>query len=243
MMSEMKIRKFTDKGVEVFRSYLEKLRAGSTAGPPYDLLTDPKTSQPIKGEARVIPCKFETRLDVARYFDEALAVIEEDNIETDVQFWSWLSLFYFDQVCPPDRMGKRKPGRNYRHILEPGYRYGHRHLLGGTYLVYTIYGCGENTSSLLLYTLPNIESQFNHELATRQSFITNRGIMEAAYQLYFDPFAKKGKRGSLVKKRTPGTLYRFVDVIQQLDLNYDLYSMTGKEIISILPTEFHRWKQ
>ena len=39
----------------------------------------------------------------------------------------------------------------------------------------------------------------------------------------------------------PGSLYRFVGVIQQLDVTYDLYSMSGTEIVSLLPAEFHHW--
>ena len=124
-----------------------------------------------------------------------------------------------------------------------GYPNGHRHLIGGAYVVYTVYDLGEDISQLLLSTPPYIESKFNHELATRQSFITNKGIMEAAFRLYFDPSLKKPKRGAQLKKKAPGTLYRFIDVIQQLDLNYDLYSMTGNEIISILPAEFDKWKE
>lgn len=242
MISELEIRKFTNHGIEAFRSYLEALRAGATTSPPYELLTDPKASRQIEGSGRVEQRKFETRLDAAHYLDEALVDIGGNGIENDVHLWSWLSLFYFDQTCPPDKNGKRKPGRDCRHIIEPGYPYGHRHLIGGAYLVYTVYGLGENLSQIFLYTPPNIESQFNNELAGRQSFITNKGIIEAVSQLYFDPSTQKAKRGAQIKKKAPGTLYRFIDVIQQLDLNFDLYSMTGDEIISILPSEFDKWK-
>lgn len=244
MISDLEIRKFTDNGVEAFRSYLDDLRSDSTNPPPYELLTDPKTSRHVKGKGKVVQRRFETRLDAARYLDEALAEVEEENIEIDVGLLSWLSLFYFDQVCPPEKTGKRKPGRDYRHILEPGYPNGHRHLLGGAYLVYTVYGWSEDISPLLLFTPPHIESKFNHEFAGRQSLITNRGVMEASYKLYFDSAASKPKRGAQVRKKSaPGTLYRFIDVIQQLDLNYDLYSMTGAEIISLLPPEFDSWKK
>jgi len=41
----------------------------------------------------------------------------------------------------------------------------------------------------------------------------------------------------------PGTLYRFIDVVQQLGLTYDLYSMTGDQILQLLPSEFDRWRQ
>jgi len=29
----------------------------------------------------------------------------------------------------------------------------------------------------------------------------------------------------------------------KVDLTYDLYSMTGKEILNLLPSEFDRWRQ
>jgi hypothetical protein len=242
MIDAIEIRRFTDKGINGFRSYLADLRDGSKDPPPYDLLTSSETSQHVKDQITVEQQQFETRLEMARYLDNAFAEFDESGIENDVHLWSWLSLFYFNQVCPEDKNGKRKPGRDYRHIPEPGYRSGHRHLIGGAYLVYTVYGWGDDISELLLHTPPYIESQFNHELVTRQSLITNRGVMEAAYKLYFNPTTGKGKRGAQMKKKVPGTLYRFIDVIQQLDLNFDLYSMTGDEIVSLLPPEFDQWK-
>lgn len=237
----MEVRRLTESGIEAFRKYLSSLRSGSTAAPPHELLTDPDASKPVLGSASVEQLTFDTRLDAAKYLDEALSGLELDGIETAIGLWSWLSLFYFDQVCPPGKNGLRKPGRDYRHILEPGYRHGHRHLLGGAYLVYTIYGWAEEFGKLMLATPLPTESQFHHELAARQSFVTNRGILESVHSLYFDRKTTKPKRGSLMKK-SPGTLYRFIDVVQQLDLTYDLYSMTGEEVLELLPNEFDRWE-
>ena len=39
--------------------------------------------------------------------------------------------------------------------------------------------------------------------------------------------------------RQPGNV--IVDVIQQFDLTYDLYSLTGRQILRLLPDEFRRW--
>jgi hypothetical protein len=241
MIDALEIRKFTDRGVNEFRGYLADLRNGSKDPPPYDLLTNSETSQPVKGQIKVEQQKFETRLDMARYFDSALAEFDESGIENDVHLWSWLSLFYFNQVCPEDKKGKRKPGRDYRHILEPGYPYGHNHLLSGSFLVYSVYGLGNELSKLLLSTPLNVESGYHHQFAQRQSLITNKGVMAAANQLYFDPKKLKPKFGAIPKSKA-GSMYRFVDVIQQLELNFDLYSMTGDEIISLLPPEFDQWK-
>ena len=238
----MEIRKFNNKGIEHFRNYLAELRDGSTSPPPNDLLYNPDTSEPANGESQVENRTFSTRLDLSKYLDDALAGIEDDSIETDVHLWSWLSLFYFEQVCPAQINAIRKPGRDYRHILEPGYPYGHNHLLAGAYLVYTVYGLYDELSKLLLYTAPHIESGFHHQLAQRQSIITNKGLMEAARLLYLNKKENKPKFGAITKKK-PGTVYRFIDVIQQLDLNYDLYSMTGEQVLKLLPVEFNKWKK
>jgi hypothetical protein len=241
-MSEATIRKFTDEGIDQFRSYLAQLREGSTSPPPFHILNDPTTSEPIDDEVQIENRNFETRLDLARYLDFTLANIENDSIETDIHLWSWLSLFYFDLACPPQKDGIRRPGRDYRHILEPGYPNGHRHLLCSPYMVYSVYELGEDLSKLLLCTAIPIESQFLHEFASRQNFITNQGLLEAAHLLYFEETTRKPKRGVFMRKNNPGTLYRFVDVIQQFDLNYDLYSMSGNEILDLLPPEFNKWK-
>ena len=236
------MRKFTDEGIEQFRKYLAELREGATSPAPFHLLNDPVTSKPVNDEIQIENREFATRLELAQYLDDALAEIESDSIETDVYLWSWLSLFYFNQVCPPQKDGTRKPGRDYRHILEPGYPNGHRHLLCGPYMVYSVYGLGEDLTKLFLWTPLHMESRFHHQLAVRQTLITNRGVLEAAHQMYFNEKEGNPKRGALGAKSSPGTLLRYIDVIQQLDLNFDLYSMTGEEVLQLLPAEFNKWK-
>jgi len=93
-----------------------------------------------------------------------------------------------------------------------------------------------------LWTPLHLESKFHHQLAVRQTLITNKGILKAAHQMYFNPADVRPKRGALIEKKSPGTLIRFIDVIQQLDLTYDLYSMTAEEILALLPPEFDKWK-
>jgi hypothetical protein len=239
----MDLRTFTDKGLERFRGCLRELREGSVTEPPFHLLSDPEFSKPAPGSAQLEPARFQSRLHLARYLDQAMEAVPErpDKIAADVHLWSWMSLFYFDQVCPANDRGRRKPGRDYRHILEPGYPNGHRHLLAGAYLVYTVYGWGEELSRLLLYKALSVESRFHHQIAARQNLITNRGILEALHILYHDDTKNKPKRAPKMKDSEPGSLYRFVDVIQQLDVTYDLYSMSGPEIVTLLPEEFAPW--
>jgi len=238
----MLIRKLNDKGIERFRDYLAELRLGEKSPPPFNLLEDSDYSIPFKGDAEVEQQTFSSRLDLARYLDQILDPLFSGSLQDDAHLWSWLSLYFFDQVCPVEDNGLRKPGRDYRHILEPGYPNGHRHLLAGAYLVYSVYGLREDLSRLLLWTPPHLESKFHHQLAARQTLITNKGILEAADIMYFNTLKSRPKRGALMEKSAPGTLLRFIDLVQQLDLTYDLYSMRGLEIMVLLPPEFDKWK-
>jgi len=88
----------------------------------------------------------------------------------------------------------------------------------------------------------NKSSKYYEELSSRQGLITNRGVIEAANLLYFDTKQRKPKRGAAVTSKKPGTIMRFIDVIQQFDLTHDLYSMTGEEVLALLPSEFDEWK-
>lgn len=241
MTQGMDVRRLTDRGVEAFRNYLSDLRRDPSLAPPRPLLTDPATATAVGG-GRVEEREFQTRLDLAQYLDSALAGIESEAMEADVHLWSWLSIFFFDQVCPAGKDGARRPGRDYRHILEPGYPYGHRHLLAGAYLVYSVYGLDEGPAGLLLGTPPGVESKIYHELAVRLNLITNQGVMEAAFRLYHDPETARPKHGAEGRRDVPGSLHRFIAVVQQLDVTYDLYSMSGEEILGLLPAEFDAWR-
>lgn len=232
------VRRLTAAGIQQFRDYLEELREGRTLTPPRSLLRIEETSEPVSPVRSVEGRAFATRLEAARYLTEALYGLPR--VEEDVGLWSWLSLFYFDQVCPARPDGVRFPGRDYRHIPEPDYRYAHRHLLGGPFVVYRLHG---EQAALLLGTPAYRENSFHHELASRQAFISNPTIIGAVNLLYLDERTRGPKRQAQDPKHGPGTLRRFIDVVQQIDLNYDLYSMTAEAMVGLLPAEFDEWKR
>ena len=113
-----------------------------------------------------------------------------------------------------------------------------KHLLAGSFETYRIYG---EKARLLLYGPVHQANDVQARLAERQSFITNPGIIEVVDMLYFDEKNNKPKFGTQSKTKG-GSLYRFITVIQQLDLTYDLYSMNAHDILSLLPEEFNKWK-
>jgi hypothetical protein len=239
MMGDL-VRSLTEEGICSFREYLASLRAGSTGEPPRELLNDPWSSAKFDSDVEIEELKFATGLDAAKYLYGVLGAVAYARVDQNVGLWSWLSLKYIDQLCPVKKNGLRRPGQDYRFILEPEFRYYYRHLLFGAYTVFKLHG---ERAPLLFDGPPSEMNKFRLELACRQGFITNRGIIEAASLLYYDIQRGKAKPGAAATTRKPGTLFRFIDVVQQLDLTYDLYSMTGEEVLELLPSEFDRWRQ
>lgn len=234
------VRSLNEKGIKRFRDYLQEIRVGAFLQPPTDILINSVYSSGIDVDIEVENIIFKDKHEMARYFYDRLHMLSHSEVEQNAGFWSWLALFYFDQLCPPSNSGKRSPGQDYRYILETGFRYYHRHLLLGPYNIYLIHG---DSAPLLLSGTIDKSSKYFLELSSRQGLITNRGVIEAANLLYFDHKQKKPKRGAAVALRKPGTIRRFIDVIQQLDLTHDLYSMSGEEVIALLPSEFNKWKK
>ena len=233
------VRILNEEGLRKFRQYLADLRAGSTSNPPRDVLTDAWCSAKLPINIEIEKRSFGSSLEAAKYLYESLRPLGHSKIEQNTELWSWLSLYYFDQVCPPIAGGKRMPGHDSRHILDRDSRRYYRHLLAGPVNAFKLHG---EKALLILSNAVHRPSKFFEEFSSRQVFITNNGIIEAANLLYYDHKKNRAKRGAAVTTRKVGTLHRYIDVIQQLDLNYDLYSMNGEEVLKLLPSEFNGWK-
>jgi len=232
-------RSLNHLGVERFRAYLARLRDGSTSPPPTELLDDLGYSNELPVEIVMEPRRFNDRLTLGGYLSERFAQLRSEMTDRDPGLWAWASMLFFDQVCPIDEDGTRRPGQDYRHIPDFGYRHRHRHLLFGPYHVYRRHG----VHSILLLSGPlNSESGLYHEIASRQDLIANKGVLEALLMLYFDPRRRRPKPAAQGSHRHPGTVRRLVHVLQQLDLTYDIYGLSGRQIIELLPDEFDEWK-
>ena len=59
-------------------------------------------------------------------------------------------------------------------------------------------------------------------------------------ELYWDPSRGRTKRGSGGKD--PGSPRRLMDYLHQLELNYDLRSISTDRLLSFLPEEFDKYR-
>ena len=232
MTDSFKISKFSPQGLKEFDiSISDPERSSNFAG-----LIVPISK--IEIEKKIFP----TKLDFAKYIDAKLNEMVELNKKmrgrlNDPGMWAWLSYFYWDQVAP-ETNGIRQIGESYRHLPNEDYRYVIRHLLRGPWLLYQKYQ--ENSKIFLCNPLHQL-GDFTEQIASRRELAICAPVIEALNTLYYSHERKMYKVGSSSSGK-PGTLRRFIRVIQQLSVNYDFHNMSSKDIIDLLPFEFNRFK-
>ncbi|MDG6999567.1 MAG: hypothetical protein JRN15_10675 [Nitrososphaerota archaeon] len=234
----MQARQLNNSGISEFRNYIELLHQDPSSQKPY-LETDRFSSQfdqPLEIEEMM---KFQDRLQLAEYIQSCVttAGIRKDRMMKSEGLWTWMAYIWFDQLCPTVD-GKRKILETAKYICSSDYTDYYRHLVAGPYYIFST--MGEKCSKLFLSTNLFTHNDFMEQLASRQYIISSRSIIEAAHYLYWDEKRNKPKAGA--RGHRQGNLRRFINVIGQLELTYDIYSMTASELVSLLPAEFDIWK-
>lgn len=235
----MQVRILTEEGLKQVRQFLEENPHRPT---PSHLLEQNKVSAPVSGAPDIEDREFQNRYEFGRYLYEMLNAFVEEGRSRDVGLWTWLSLFYFDQICPL-RNGRRKLSRINYYILEPHVwkRYYH-HLVRTPYSLVKLHG---RYAECLLSQPLHHSGEIIEQFASRQDIIAGKALIQAIYELYFErDEAGKGrtKRGA-AGKNTPGTFRRFAEVRGQFELTYDFYSMNPEDILELMPSEFDRFRK
>lgn len=197
------LRCLTTKGVNKFSQYLAQLRVNRDLQPPIEILTDPLYSNSCAlGDVYIEQRGFASRGEFVEYINQRFV---EAGVLADADepgMWEWLSLFYFDAVCPINRDGERKPGVDGRHLLvDQDARRRNRHLLRGPYMLGRRYNDGSDgeLDLLLSYDLPVHGTAATH-LVERPRLMSSPGALTAASRLYVNPKSGKPKHGSARKE-------------------------------------------
>ncbi|MDE0680664.1 MAG: HNH endonuclease [Gammaproteobacteria bacterium] len=235
------VRILTASGIGEFGRYLARLRRNGSLPPPVALLTDAVHSAPcVLGNIAVEPRSFASRREFAEYIDGRFV---EGGVTADADedgMWEWLSLYYFDAVCPASRAGVRKPGADGRHLLEnPDARRRHRHLLRGPYMLLRRYSGGPNgeLDLLLSYALPVHGIAATH-LGERMRVMASPGALIAASRLYGHPKAGGPRRGYSNDENGLRAYCRFLNNLPDC---FELSSLSADTIIALLPEHFSAW--
>ena len=236
----MRVRRLSARGIEQFIAFLDSLNTPTPQGVPAWLLANDEMSGSLEIDIDVSTLPFANRFELAKYLDSKLTDSGLKSVERDVALWAWLTLFYFDQVCPPDDAGRRKADEQARYIpAVDDYRKYYRHLLAGPYTVYRAHRDDPWRAFAVLAGPVDTLGEIAEQLTSRQEIVTNKAAMELATNLYVDSATQKVKRGAAGSG--PGSARRFADILNQFDLTWDLYAMKMLAIRQMMPAEFKRF--
>lgn len=183
---------------------------------------------------------FKSRYEFACYLNDVFANINVSDIYNDIGLWSWLTVFYFENVFEL-KNDVYKIGDVARYIPEPNnFRKMYRHLLLGPYLIYRAHIDDPRRAMCVLTTKLNAPGEAVEQIASRQEIVVNHQIIQALTSLYYDENKMILKKGA--GKKSDGSVRRMVTLLDQFDLTYDLSCIYADDIINMLPKEFDKFK-
>lgn len=202
-----------------------------------EVLENEACSEKVDPEVEVESRQFTNRFEVGAYLHSIFEGVHLPTLDSDVGVWAWLAAFYFDQLCPPGV----KPGDRARWILAiDDFRKYYRHLLFGPYQIFKGHRDRPQRAMVLLANTPDTPGEIAEQFTARQEYVTNPSILEVATTLYFNPESGSTIRGAAGSG--PGSARRLNAVLNQLDLTWDLHSLSPEQLMDLLPTEFDRFR-
>ena len=234
------LRKLNEEGLHRFSEWLADGAAGAV---PVGLLSDPQTSEPLPVAIFPEQRNFADRFEFGTYLNQLLAPFDATMISQNQGLWSALAIFWFDQLCPANDEGQRKPKEDYSYILSRDYRKYYRHLVRSPW--FFVREHGDNCKFILLASSQtNSPLQVSGEIlenfaGTSQALLRNRTLIAEANRLYSDPQTGRPRKGTAGKGG--GSARRLAQILKQFELTYDAESMLEGKLLKLLPKEFDRW--
>ena len=237
----MKLRRFNRDGIAAFAAFRARLVAEPTMKPERDMLEDAALTEIVSEQVEVELRPFSNRMEAGVFFNDLVKRAGLSWPERDQGLWVWLTLFFFDAVCPADGNGKRDPQDEARLIAQvDNFQRFYRHLLMGPFLIVRAHEDNPERAMAFLCNPLWKPGEIAEQLASRKELVTNRAVTELATQLYFDPSKQTFRRGA--GSSVKGAARRLAALLNQLDLTWYLYGMTAQEILGLLPKEFDRFR-
>jgi len=232
----MKLRRFNEAGIKAFREQLALLRANPKHEIPIDLLEHREFTEAVTPESHVALEHFQTKGEAARYLKAVLNKFRPEEIATDAGLWTWLTLFFFDSVCPTSEK-KRDVKGDYFYVFEPrNMRHFYRHLI---FVSWQFLRLAPSNNRLFLHTRVSVLDKVATEVAKRLYLTRIPCIFEVLDRLYWDESKRTHRRGSTASKVHAGDLtLRLPMRIHQLEKTFDLMSLNADQLLELLGDEF-----
>ena len=236
----MRARKFTEQGLARFGEFVDLARANLKAGlgveqVPSDLLSDTALSEATEWELPPDDPSFDTKFAIGQFVSGIVPDADYEHARTDGGFWSWLAARYFDQITA----GRKKIKERRAYLADLSFQSFYRHLLLGPYYLYFTARDEPSRVRVLLYDEPTTMNEVMVQFGSYQTLMQNKELQNVIQRLYFDETRQRIKRGAGGKGA--GTPRRLMDFLRQIELNYDLGSITADQFWAMLPREFGRF--
>lgn len=234
----MELRRFNEAGIRAFTDFIDFCTSDRPKPYPESALTNPVQSEPVCGDVEMERRPFASRHDLAEYLDKQFEAAGFHPARNDIGLWAWLACFYFGEICPRSRGGQWKPGAIARWVPRSNdFRRYYRHLIAGPYAIYRAHKDDPSRALAALCQRPGSPGDLVEQLASRQQIITNPGIMQVATNWFVDP--STGRQNKRANRKKAGGARRFIDVLGQFDVTWDLSTMSADALHDLLPKEFH----
>jgi hypothetical protein len=237
----MMLRRFNAEGVNEFAAYRSRLITEPKAMPPFELLAVDALTEELSTDVDVEARSFANRLEAGVFLHSLIKEAEISQPEHDKGLWTWLTLLFFDAVCPSDGQGRRDPQDEARLIAQvDNFQRFYRHLLLGPFLIVRAHEDNPERAMAFLCNPLWKPGEIVEQLASRKELVTNRAVAELATHLYYDPSKRTFRRGA--GSSAKGAARRLAALLNQLDLTWYLYGMSKQEMLGLLPREFDRFR-
>lgn len=239
-MKAVSARALNPTGLDMFNAYLAGGPWSETA-PPTNLLSD-EYSYLLEPGFEVNPRKFGTKFEMGMEVCTSAGNTILPSLWPTDGLWAALSLM-FHQSTFPSKNGQWFIGSPSRHVITriPGRKQdqSHRHLVKGAAIAVNRFG----TEARVLMGGPHEQAKMEEQIMSRKTdmgLASSKEVVRAAYELYYDPDKDAVKRGA--KSTGAGSVMRLIDILTQLDVNYDIPSLQASDILSLLPRkEFEKF--
>ena len=238
----MQLRRFNPSGIAAFRQFLAASREDASTAVPVDLLESDEHTSVLAPKIEIEPQDFKIKRDAADYFHERLATIAADQLVNDSGLWTWLSLFYFEQIFPTVAR-KHKVRNDSTYVFVPkSMRDTYRHIL---FTCWNVLRVSPTYNQLFLHSRIDQLDKYNSEVFKRLYLTRIPRVFEVLERLYWDQATAQPKKGIVSStKVVAGNLrHRFPIRIRQLEKTYDLQSLTADQLIELLGSEFRHYSQ
>lgn len=240
----MRVRRFNDAGLLRFEQWLALAQSQHAPIPPTDMLEDAEMTCVLEQKIEVEQQQFPRRFEAAKYLYEILRGHDLNEPERDKGLWAWLTVYFWDVVCPVDGKGKRHVMRLERYYpqVEIYTRY-YKHLLLGPYVLYAAHADDPERAMCVLANPVDKPGDVVESIASRKYIATSAAMVAVATVLFTERGAyKRGAQDADKSKQRGGTSRRLAkDFGEQIDRTYDLHLMDRDSLVSILPKEFKKW--